>query len=166
MQAASTSGQAPAPTPAKATSRAEAEPPGVPGRGEAKRAVVLLRAADVERNVAGRDHVIELGRWLVKNGRPAFTPVEGDIGAAIIALYHAARVVGVHPKIMVIAVRGRDLAEVLAAIDRFPQRQVVDVNSIRVLGASSDMGVIPGAFQQFLFVGHLLPGIPVIIGTI
>ena len=66
--------------------------------------VVLLGAAHSIGKVSRRDDVVELRcRLILLRPRPA--AIKRDIGAAVVALDHALRVVESNPKIVIIAVR-------------------------------------------------------------
>ena len=71
--------------------------------GDADGAVVLLRAANVIRNVNGRGYVVKLrGRILLAG--PGFTAVDRNIRAAVVRVDHALRIVRRDPQIVLIAV--------------------------------------------------------------
>ncbi len=71
--------------------------------GDADGGVVLLSAVDVIGKVVIRNHAIELCGCLVLRG-PALAAVQAHIGAAIVALHHAAAVIGRNPEVMIVAV--------------------------------------------------------------
>src|SRR5207253_918907 len=79
-------------------------------RGTARhrhRGVVLLRTVDAIRRLRVGDHVIELGRRLVVDRRPALAAVLGDDRAAVVAVDDPIRIPRVDPEVVVIAVRDR-----------------------------------------------------------
>ena len=119
--------------------------------GDADAGIILLRAIDaVGELVVGTD-VIELGGELVVDRAKGCAAVEGDVGPTVITLDHTLIVLGVDPEAVIIAVGGGNRFPIFAAVGRFPEAQVADVNGIRILGIGVDMQVIPGAVTQILF---------------
>ena len=92
--------------------------------------------------------------------------VEGDIGAAVVALDHAPVVVGIDPEIVIVAMRGGNFGEGLAAIRAAPELEVVDVDGLGVLRIGGDVGVVPGPGDQALIVADLLPLVAVVVGAV
>ncbi len=105
-----------------------------------QRAVVLLRHVEAIRILlVDRDHVV-LGGRLVEDRRPAAGAVEADVGAAVVDLQDDARVVGVEPHAVVVAVRRLDGREGLAAVGRLVQPELVHPHFVFVLRV--DRGVV------------------------
>ena len=71
--------------------------------GSADGGAVLLRAADMVRDLLGDGHVVELRGGVLLAG-PRLAAVEGDVAAAVIALDHAQGVGGVDPEVVIIGV--------------------------------------------------------------
>ena len=109
-------GDVPALAPANVIPITDVDAAGLAAR-PAQRRVVLLRAADAIREMIGGDDVIELRRCLILL-RPGAAAVERHVGAAVVALDHALRVVGRDPEVVVVAVRDLDVAEGFAVVRR------------------------------------------------
>src|ERR1041385_3401540 len=77
---------------------------------------VLLRAVDVIRELVVKIDMIKLRGGLIMLGRPCFTGVPRDRGAAIIAFEQDFSVVRVDPHHMIVAMRCAQLGKCLAAI--------------------------------------------------
>jgi hypothetical protein len=73
------------------------------------------------------DDVVELRGRLVVDRGPRAAAVERDVGAAVVALDHPARVVGRDPQVVVVAVRHRDRGEGLPPVERAVEAGVEDV---------------------------------------
>ncbi len=58
----------------------------------------------------------------------------------------------------------RNLDEIRAAVGRFPQAEVVDIDRLLVQRIGGDMHVVPGSIAQILVVGQAGPGFAKIIG--
>ena len=119
--------------------------------GDTDAGVILLRAIDAVGELIVSTDVIELGGELVVDRAKGCAAVEGDVGPAVIALDHTLIVLGVDPEAVIIAVGGGNRFPIFAAVGRFPEAQVADVNGIRILGIGVDMQVIPRAVTQILF---------------
>src|SRR5205085_10156508 len=90
--------------------------------------VVLLRAADVIREMIGRDDVIHLRRRVVLL-RPRLATVDRDLAAAVIRFDHATRILWVDPEILRIAMtHAADGTEGLSAVSGFLEGHVVHVH--------------------------------------
>ena len=138
----------------------------VDAAGHGQAGVVLLRAVDVVRIPGVGGEVIELGGRLVEDRRPGGAAVDGDVGAAVVALDHAAGIRGVDPEVVVVAVRGGDLGEGLAAVAALPELEVVDVDRVGVPRVGGEVDVVPGAGDQVLLVGDFLPVVAVVVGAV
>ena len=79
----------------------------IAGSGDADGAVVLLRAVNVIRKIVVGDNVIELRGRLVKLSGPVSAAVDGNGGAAVVAVDDAIGIVGIDPQAVMIAVRQR-----------------------------------------------------------
>ncbi len=135
-----------------------------PGRaGDADGGAILLRAADVIRNVAGGRDVIELGGGVLLAG-PGLAAVDGDVAAAIVAFDHARGIGGVDPEIVIVAVRSAESAVGLAAVGRFVEAGVEDVHRVLGLGVGIDARVVEGALAQAAIFAGELPGGAGVIG--
>ena len=147
--------------PGLATADREAVGRGDPGdRGAARdghRGVVLLGTVDAIRRLVIRDHVIELGRRLVVDRRPALTAVERDDRAAVVPVDDPLRIVRVDPEIVMVAVRDRHLHERLAAIVRSPGVDVQHPRRLGILRIRVDVVVIPSTLPQVAVLAAALP---------
>ena len=136
---------------------AEAEPVRVPGRRETQRAVVLLRAADMEGHM-GRGHaVIELrGRELLV--RPVLPRVEADRAAAVVGHDEVGGVLRADPEVVEVAVRPvvDDLVR-LAAVGRVEERGVLHVHDIGVVVVGEHVRVVEGALPNAALVVDQFP---------
>ncbi len=112
--------------------------------------------------VVDRD-VVELRGRLVEDGGPVAPAVEGDAGAAVVALDHPVGVLGVDPEGVVVAVRRRDGREGLAAVGRLPAGQVEDPDGVGVARVGDDVHVVPGAAAQLVVVGEALPALAEVV---
>ena len=106
--------------------------------------------------------MIELRRHLVVDRGPGIAAVERDAGASVVALYHPPRVCRVDPQVVVVAVRGTDFGERLAAVDRLPGVVVQNPDGLSILRVSEYVLVVPGAALQVALIADQLPCIPVI----
>ncbi len=142
--AAATAPTSTAPTAAAPESKARS----VPVRGQAQRAVVLLRAANVVRHVRGRDHVVELsGREILV--RPAVTGIRGNRAAAIVPDHEMRRVVGVDPEVVEVPVRPVvDRLVRGAAVGGAEERRVLHVHDVLVHRIREDVRVVEGALTN------------------
>ncbi len=103
-------------------------------------AVVLLRHVEAVRILfVNGDHVV-LGGRLIEDRRPAAAAVQAHVCAAVVHLQDDARVVGVEPHAMVVAVRRLHRRERLAAVDRLVQAELVHPHFVLVLRI--DRGVV------------------------
>src|SRR5688572_18040733 len=75
------------------------------GAGYADAAVVLLCAVDAVGQLVVDVNVVELAGHLVVDGAPGLAAVEGDVGAAVVALDHALRIGRIDPEVVVVAVQ-------------------------------------------------------------
>ena len=96
---------------------------------------------------------------------PSFAAVEANTGSAVVAFDHSTGVLGVDPQIMVIAMRGGHLLEILSAVDGLPSLIVEDPQGIAILRVSEDVLVIPGSSLDVLVVAHIFPVRSAVIGA-
>jgi hypothetical protein len=108
--------------------------------------------------------MIELGCRLIlfSPGNPS---VIGDIGSSVIAVDHSIRIMGIYPKVMIVAVRNPDRAESPASIQRPVKTGVENIHFIRILGIRIDPGIIPGSLAKTPLAVHPHPGLAAIIRT-
>ena len=117
----------------------------------AQRAVVLLRAADMEGQVGGRNHVVPLGgrEVLVAPARDTGVDVEGDRAAAVVAIDNVVGVIGIDPQVVMIAVRVlADLHGGLAAVGGAEQRGVLHVDDVLVARVAEHVRVVERALPD------------------
>ena len=98
--------------------------------GDADTAVVLLGSIHPIGFLVVNIHPIELSRGLVVDGRPGDPAVVGDIGSTVIPLDHSLIIAGINPQIVIVPVRRHDHIEIPAAVGRFPEAQIIDVNNV------------------------------------
>ncbi len=134
--------------------------------GHRDRGVVLLGAVDAVGILVVDVDTIELRRLLVVDRRPRSACVERYVGAAVVALDHAARIVGVDPQIVVVAMTGGDLAEAGAAVGRLPHLQIGDVDGVGMAGVGEDVGVVPGPVHQVAIGRDLGPARAEVVGAV
>src|SRR5687768_14700726 len=91
--------------------------------------VVLLRAVDVVRKIVIDRDAIKLCGGLILFG-PASPAVESDVGAAVVALDHAVRIVRSDPQIVIIAVRHLNRAVRAPAVIRAKELNIQNVDGI------------------------------------
>src|SRR5206468_12081480 len=134
------------------------DPDPIGARGDAHRAVVLLRAAQPVREMGRGDHMVELGRRLVTLGGPGRAAVAADRGAAIVAVDHARGIAGVDPQRVVGPVGTAQRRERLAAVDRFEEGRVEDVYAVHVPRIGEHVGEVPGTLADLVVVARAGPG--------
>ncbi len=105
-----------------------------------------------------RDDVVELCGGLIVLPSPGRPAVVGDVRAAIVPLDHAERVAGVDPQVVIVTVRRADLFKRAAAVGRFPEADVEDVDRVLVLGIGVDVRVVPGPLPERPIVVDPGPG--------
>src|SRR5262249_45105094 len=115
---------------------------------EAQRRVVLLRAVDPPREARVGGDAVDLRGRLVLERRPLRAAVEGDAGAAVVALDHAARVVRVDPEVVVVAVRDADRDERPAAVVAAEEADVQHPEAVALLRVGEDARKVPGALGE------------------
>src|SRR5581483_346797 len=93
--------------------------------------VVLLRAVNVVGPAVVGDHVVELRCGLVVFRAPGLAVIGGDGSAAIVAVNHALRIVGINPQAVMIAMRRGKQVESPAAIGRAEHPGVEQIDRIR-----------------------------------
>ncbi|GBD16896.1 hypothetical protein HRbin26_01806 [bacterium HR26] len=133
--------------------------------GQADRSVVLLGAVDPIGEAVVDGDVVHLGSRLVELGRPGTPAVEGDAGAAVVAVDHAMRVLRVDPVVVVVAVGRRHLGEGDAAVDRLPELEIEHPDGVGILRVGAEVVEVPGAPAQVALVAHALPGVAVVVGA-
>ncbi len=72
----------------------------------------------------------------------------------------------VDPEVVVVAVRDRDLLEVLAAVLRSPEIDVQHPERVGVLRVGEDVVVVPRPLREIGVVGQMLPGRAGVVGAI
>src|SRR5207253_7862193 len=97
---------------------------------DAHRAVVLLRAQETIRKVGVDGDSIELRGRLIALRGPARAAVGGDVHAAVVGLDHPPRIVRSDPEIVIVAMRRGNRAPGLAAVFRFVETNVADVDRV------------------------------------
>ena len=127
-------------------------------RQDADRRAVLLRAIDPVREAVVGDHVIELPGRLVVLAAPGLPSVDRQRRAAVIAVDHAARIVGIDPQAVMIAVRRRQEIEGLAAVLRAEHPGVERVDRVGLPGIGEDVAEVPGALAEPLVAVDPRPG--------
>src|SRR5258706_14724926 len=147
----------------EAASRGNAGDRGAAWHGH--RGVVLLRAVDAVRRLRVRDHVVELGRRLVVNGRPALAAVLRDHGPAVVPVDDPVGILRIDPEVVMIAVRYRELLERVAAIVREPRRDVEYPHRLRIRRVRVDVVVVPGALSEVAVLTPPLPGLTEVVGA-
>ncbi len=129
----------------------------------ARRAVVLLRAAHVIGDVAGRRHVVELRRRIVLAG-PRLTAVDRDVASAVVGADHPFRVGRVDPHVVVVAVRRPDRRlPRLAAIGGLVELHVQPVDGVLLLRIREDVRVVERALPQVAVLAHPRPRRPGVV---
>ena len=135
------------------------ELPRVPVRRQAQRAVVLLRSADVPRDVRGRHAVVELrgGKLLVG---PVAAGGEADRAAAVVADHAVRRVVGIDPEVVEVAV-GPVVDDFVrrAAVGREEERRVLHVDDIFVVMVREHVRVVERPLPDAPLVVDQLPAL-------
>ncbi len=107
--------------------------------------------------------MVELRCWLIQDGRPGTSSVEGNAGSPVVSFNHAVRVAWVDPEIVVVAVRGWDGFERFPAVDRFPALKVQHPDSVGIARIGKHMMVVPGPASKLGVVAKALPGFAVVI---
>ncbi len=96
--------------------------------------------------------MIELRRRLIPLRGPILAAIDGNSGAAVVAVDHAVGTVGINPQSVVVAVRGVQAFEGFAAVDGAVEASIGDVNLIGILGVGPNVGEIPGALTEAVIV--------------
>ena len=110
--------------------------------------------------------MVELRRRLIALGGPVLATVDGDGGAAVIAVDHAIGIVGIDPQAVMIAVGGIEAFERFAAIVRTEQAGVGDVHLVGIFGVRPNVGEIPGTLTKTMIVVNQGPGGAAVIATV
>src|SRR5207249_7885726 len=124
----------------------------VAGGGDTDGRIVLLRAVNAIRKIIVGGHVIKLRRRLIILRGPVFSAVDGNCGAAIIAVDQAIGIVRIDPQAVVIAVGSIEAFKGFAAIVRAEQARVGDVDLVGIPGVGPNVGEIPGALAETMIV--------------
>ena len=134
------------------------EAPRVPVRRQAERAVVLLRSADVPRNVRRRNPVVELrgGELLVG---PVAAGGVADRAAPVVRDHHVRRVVGVDPEVVEVDV-GAVVDDLVGgpAVGGAEERGVLHVHHVLVVMVGKDVRVVERPLPDAPLVVDELPG--------
>ena len=130
--------------------------------GHARGAVVLLGAADVIRDVLGRDHVVELRRrhQLL---RPRLAAVDRDGAAAVVGLDHPVRIGRCDPHVVVVAVRHVAGLPRLARVRRLVDVDVQHPDGVLHLGIGIHPRVVERPLTEIAALVHLLPVRPRVV---
>ena len=132
---------------------------------DANGAVVLLRAVGVIGEVLVERDAIELRGGLVLDGRPRFAAILGDGRAAVVGLDHALRIFGGDPEVVVVAVGRGEGGEGASPIGRAVGADVQGVDDIGIPGVGKDVGEVPGALAEVVFLIHARPVFTGVIGA-
>src|SRR5207253_11107841 len=92
--------------------------------------------------------------------------VEGDVGAAVVRVDHALRVVGIDPEVVVVAVGHADRGKSLARVARTKETGVQNVDRFGVLRIRVDARVVPGALPQLVLRVRSGPFFSRIVGAV
>ena len=112
----------------------------------------------------GRD-VIQLRGWKVLVG-PGLAAVDRDVPAAVVAVDHPHRIVGIDPEVVVVAVPRPDRhVERLAAVGRFVEAGVQRVHRVLRFRVGENVRVVEGALAQLALVVHLRPRRAAVVGS-
>ena len=134
------------------------------GRGEV--GVVLLRAIEPIGEAVIDGDMVELGRGLIVLGRPGVPAVDGDAGAAIIAVDHALWVRRINPKPMVIAVQSRDQFPALAAVGGLEHAGVQHIDRVRSFRVCIGLGEVPGPLLDPAVGADQLPALARVVRAV
>ena len=149
-----------------AADRVAVRPPDRSPAGTARhtdRGVVLLRGVQPVRELRVRRDVVELAGRLVVDRRPRLAAVEGHACATVVAVDHAAGVVGVDPEIVVVVVGQLNGVERLSPVYRLPERLVEVVYDLGVPRVSEDMVVVVRTHRHLGVVVYVLPRLAVVV---
>ena len=134
--------------------------------GYADTGVVLLGAIDTVRVLVVYCYMVKLAGELIIDGGPGRAAVKRDAGSAVVAFYHAQRILWVDPEVMVVTVGCCDLGVILAAVAGFPHFEIVDIDRVGILRIGEDMAIVPGALDEIPVIRDLYPGRAGIVRTI
>ena len=138
----------------------------VAAAGDGHGAGVLLRAVDAVGHGGVGDHVIELRGGLIVLARPVLAAIESYGDATVVGGDHAARVAGIDPQAVIVAVRNFNFVEEMAAVGGFESLHVHHVNGVFIARIGDDVHVIPGALPQAVAGIDEVPGFAAVIGAI
>ena len=134
--------------------------------GDGNRAVVLLRAVDVVRRPSIGGDVVELRGRLILLQRPGLAAVKRDSRSAVIRSNHAARVFGINPESVVVAVRNLNLVEGAPTIGRSIEIHVQNVGRVGVLRIGDNVHVVPRTLGEAVVAIHELPSLPTVVRAV
>ena len=134
--------------------------------GDGHRRVVLLPSVDPEREAVVGDDAVDLRRGLIVLGRPRLAAVHGDLGSTVVAENHAPGLVGVNPEVVRVAVADADAGERLTAVDRLEERDVAEVDGVRVLRVGVDPRVVPRALRDAVRTAHQRPLLAAVVAAV
>ncbi len=108
--------------------------------------------------------MIKLGGREILRG-PGCAAIEGNIASAIVAVDHALIVIGIDPKIVIVAMRRPDGLKFLTRVGRFQKRYVHDVDGVFLFRVGIDSREIERALQGAPVLAHERPGRARIVGS-
>ncbi len=101
-----------------------------------------------------------------RRGEPGFAAVGRDVHAAIVAVEDAARIFGIDPNVVMIAVvRPFDALESFAAVDALKQRHLWTPHDVGVARIDSERGVVESALADGAPIVDELPGIAAVVAA-
>ena len=128
----------------------------------AQRRVVLLRATDVIRHVAGRRHVVQLGRR-VDLPRPGLAAVDRHVATAVVAVGHACRMSRVDPQVVVVAVGHGNRRVRLATVGALVEARVEYIDRVTGHRIGVDARVVEGSLAQAAVVADTSPALAAVV---
>ncbi len=134
--------------------------------GHHDRAVVLLARIEPVREPIVRVDLVQLCGGLVVLGGPGVTPVQGDVGAAVIGLDEDVWVIGVDPHVVVVPVGRRPALEGGPPVRGLVEALVVHVDDFGVLRIGIHVRVVERTVHQPGLVARQPPGLAAVVGAI
>src|SRR4029453_698003 len=88
---------------------------------------------------------------------PGLAAVDRDVSAAVVGLDHALRIVRIDPQVMVITVSRTQLSIGLAAVRRFKETNIEDIDSVAAFRIGKNVSVVNRSLTEPPVFAHFGP---------
>ena len=126
----------------------------------------MLGAVEAVGKLVVQRKAVKFGGRLIELAAPGTASVEGDTGAAVVALYHEVGIVGVDPEHVGIAMRHTDAGESFAPIDGLHEADIEVVDRVFVFGVGINARVVPGALADAVVATNPGEGFTPVVGAV